>query len=293
MMHRIHPIWPLCWILLVVLSLFSCKEIIDIDTDNAPERLIIYGTYSNEYKRHAIRLTRSAGYFETTPPQGVSGAVVTLYSGDKSIELYELLTEPGTYLMESSRKGVEGQAYRLHVAVDFDGDGEREEFEATSYLPYAAQLDSIAFRKVTLINDMIEIKLYGQLPDNEENYFSLHAARNGRLINDSLDGYFIISEEYLGKKEFDGVACFYLNQKNEETLVQPGDEIELIVDVINKDYADFLSHAQSEAEGSIPFFGGPPANIESNFRSLYNPGQVAVSGFFATYARSTVTRVYE
>lgn len=292
-MNRIRHILPLCWILFLVVSLYACKETIDIDTDNAPERLIIYGTYSNEVKRHAIRLTRSTGYFETTPPRGVSGAVVTLHSGDKSIELYELLTEPGTYLMDTARKGIEGQAYRLHVAVDFDGDGETEEFEASSYLPYAAQLDSIAFRKVTLINDMIEIKLYGLLPDNEENYFSLHASRNGRLINDSLQGYFIISDEHLGKKEFDGVSCFYLNQKNEETLVQPGDVIELTVDVINKDYADFLSHAQNEAEGSIPFFGGPPANVETNFRSLYNPGRVPVSGFFAAYARSTVTRAYE
>ncbi|MDL2208978.1 DUF4249 domain-containing protein [Parabacteroides sp. OttesenSCG-928-O15] len=292
MMNKNH-ILPVCWILLLVGSLFACKETIDIKTDDAPERLIIYGTYSNEYKRHSIRLTRSTGYFVTTPPEGVSGAVVTLHSGDKSLILEELATEPGTYLMDSSRKGVEGQDYRLHVAVDFDGDGEMEEFEAASYLPYAAQLDSISFLKSTLINDMIEIKLYGMLPENEENYISLHALRNNRLINDSLQGFFILSEEYLGKKEFDGVSCFFLNQENEETLVQPGDVIELTVDMINKDYADFLGNAQSEAEGSIPFFGGPPANVETNFKALYNPGRVAVSGFFATYARSTATRVYE
>ncbi|MDL2255823.1 DUF4249 family protein [Parabacteroides sp. OttesenSCG-928-G06] len=291
--HKRNIIYPFLFILLFIGSLFSCKETIFIETDDAPERLVIYGTYSNEVKRHAIRITRSAGYFTTTPSQGVSDAIVTLRSGDKSLQLEELISEPGTYLMDIPRLGIEGETYTLHVAVDFDGDGEREEFEATSYLPYIAQLDSIGFHKSLLIKDMVEIQLYGKLPENEDNNFSLHAYRNNKLLNDSLDGFFIISEEYLDKTEFDGVSCFFLDQSEEETLLQAGDEVMLTVDVINRDYADFLNNAQREAAGSIPFFGGPPANIETNFRAIHNPGKVAVSGFFATYARSTTTRVYE
>lgn len=271
----------------------ACTERIHIETEDAPERLVIYGYITNDTTRHAIRITRSAGYFATTAPVGVSHADVSLVSGSERIPLTESTQTPGLYLTDVNVHGVEGQTYTLNVTLDFDDDGEMESFEAVSTMPYTADLDSITLVPSTLFDNLIEIQLYGKLPPNDRNYFSFHASRNYEVLNDSLSGLFIVSDEYIKQQEFAGLACFYLDQDEDEEQIRPGDLITLRVDILPKDYADFLENARHELGGTNPIFGGPPANLETNIKSVSNPGRVLVSGFFSAYAGREKSRVYK
>ncbi len=289
--HNIFPIIVAIVIGLIILG--SCTHRIHIETDDAPERLVIYGYITNETKQHVISLTRSSGYFATTPSVGVSNAVVNISSSKETFLLTETPKGSGKYITNSEIAGTEGMDYTLKISVDFDEDGLVEEFEANSYLPYAAQLDSIGFKESTLFDDVIEIQLYGSATRNEENYFSFHASKNDTILNDSLDGFFIISDEYLSHNEFKGLSCFYIDQEDEEEMLRPGDIVVLRIDVLTKEYADFLDNAQSEAGGSIPIFSGPPANVETNIREVHNPNNIPIAGFFSAFAGSTATRVFE
>ena len=49
------------------------------------------------------------------------------------------------------------------------------------------------------------------------------------------------------------------------------------VNRIDKGYYDFISQCKSSRDGETPFFGGPPANIVTNF----SPGAV---GYFSAYS---------
>lgn len=276
-----------------LLLLISCTSRIDILTEDAPERLVVYGYVTNTTKQHEIRLTRSSGYFATTKPEGVSDAKIYLLTDEETILLEESSQESGLYLTPDNYTGKEGMTYTLQIALDFDNDGEEESFEAVSTMPYAAPIDSIGFKESTLFDDVIEVQLYGKLPPNDENYLSFHVAINDKIVNDSLSGFFIISDEYIVKDEFYGLSCFYLDQEEEESIVVTGDEVTLYIDILTKEYADFLENAQSESGGSIPIFGGPPANVETNIRSVYNPKQIPISGFFSAFAGNEAKKVYK
>jgi len=295
--HQIHIIKKgLAGLLLPFILIFliiACTARIDIATEDAPERLVIYGYVTNISKQQEIRLTRSSGYFVNTPPEGIKNATVTLSTKDWDIILEESENDSGYYRTPLEFSGEEGETYTLRVSVDFDGDGIQEVFEASSYMPYAAPLDSIHYKESTVFDDVIEILLYGEVPPNEENYFSFHLAINDVMLNDSLSEFFIISDEYLVKDKFDGLSCFYLDQEEEESHLASGDQITLYIHVLTKEYADFLENAANEVGGSIPIFSGPPANVETNIRSIENPNNVPVSGFFSAYAESEAKKTYE
>lgn len=275
-------------------GLFACTHRIDITTEDAPERLVIYGFITNDMTQHSIRITRSSGYFATHKPEGIRDAIVSIRTDKNTLYLIENPNEPGLYQTEGKLAGIEGETYTLYVAVDFDQDGDLEEFEASSYMPFAATVDSIGFRESSVFDHTIEVLLYGRIPEltDGDNYFSFHLSRNDTIVNDSLQGFFILSDEYLEKSEFNGLSCFYMDQEEEDGLLTPGDSVLLRVDVMTKEYATFLDNAREEWEGTNPIFGGPPANVETNIRSLHNPNNIPVSGFFSAYSGSMAGRIY-
>lgn len=280
-----------CIILLA--GIFSCTERIDIRTEDAPERLVIYGYITNDTTSHAIRITRSSGYFTTNPPKGISGAEVTISSGTDVFHLTESPEGSGIYLTEPDVYGKAGATYSLHVSLDFDGNGQREEFEASSYMPYSAIVDSIGFRESTAIDDVIEVLLYGKTAPNEENYFSFHVSRNDKILNDSLKNIIIIGDRYLQQDEFNGLSCFFIDQEEEEEQLSPGDLVTLRVDILTEEYADFLEDASDEVRGSVPLFSGPPANVATNIRPVDNTVTIPVSGFFSAFSSAEARRVFE
>jgi len=279
------------WVSVFFLS--ACTERISIRTEDAAERLIIYGYITTETKSHAIRITRSTGYFATTRPPAISRATVTLSDGENTFLLTEDPDEPGTYLTETNVYGVEGKTYSLYVAVDFDGDGIDEEYEAVSYLPFAAEIDEVGLRPAEYFDDRIEVLFTGRLPDNEENFLSIYLYRNDVWITDSLVNFSIIDDEYIDKKELENVPCYYMDQEKENFVLKNGDKVTLQVNSITEEYARFLEDAQSELHGSNPLFGGPPANIPSNVKARDNRNQTPISGFFSAYSFCQGSTVYQ
>ncbi len=274
-----------------ILCLQACTARIDISTENAPERLVVHGTITSDTMRHAVRITRSASFFATTPPEGISRAEVVITGGGKEFRLTENPLNPGLYETDEDVSGTEGETYELYIRLDFDGDGEPEEYEASSSLPPPPRMDSIGFRR-SVIDDHIEVLLWGGLPDTEANYLSFHLYRNGELMNDSLSGFMVMDDEFLDGKEVAAASCFFLDQEEEEEILTPGDRIAVRLDLIPRDYAEFIWNAQSEIGGTNPIFGGPPANVPTNIRAR-NGAATPISGFFAAYSGRSAGRIYK
>lgn len=290
--YKIKQTISIALLLIIMAMAPACTERISISTEDAPEHLVIYGYLTNDTTAHSIRITRSAGYFATTTPVGVSNAIVEITSDDTIIRLIEKDGEPGLYQTPPDIFGEEGKSYSLYVSVDADGDGVAEEFEADTYMPYASTVDSIQLQQSEVFDDEIEILLYGKIGDNERNYFSFHAYRNQTIVNDSLVGFFIIDDEYIEKKELNGLSCFYLDQEDDRSRLTYGDTVTLRVDILPKDYADFLENAQDQVDGSNPIFGGPPANVETNIRSIVNTNAIPIVGFFSAFTGTQASTVY-
>jgi hypothetical protein len=267
----------------------SCEERININTDASEPRPVIYGYITTDTMRHSVSITRSSDYFSTAAPEGISGAAVVIRQGEESYSMTESTSEPGVYQTDSMA-GQVGRTYTLHVTMDFDGDGQAEEYTAESMLPPVSQLDSIAVQKSAISNHHLEVLVWGRLPEQEENHFNFRLYRNNVIVNDSLQGFSVGDDSFIQRKTIEGIPAFYLSQERESSTLAPGDLITLQIDGITSEYAGFINDAQSERRGSIPMFGGPPANVETNIRSLSG---IRASGFFSAYSINRVSMYYK
>ncbi|MDR1273082.1 MAG: DUF4249 domain-containing protein [Odoribacteraceae bacterium] len=276
--------------------LAACTERVNIRTGEGTRQLAVYGYLTSDTTRHAVTISRSAGYFATTPPEGIPGATVTLSTDDATFRLAEDDRQPGTYLTAPGVFGVSGKSYTLDISLDFDGDGEPEEYRATSYMPLTSAIDSIALRLSPVFKNQVEVLGYGTLPDNEKNFLSFHLYRNGTLLTGSLEDFLVVDDSHFRQKEMTGVLCQLLNQEEEETTLADGDTVTLRVDILTEEYARFIQQAQQELRAANPIFGGPPANVVTNVQCISHPGLTRINGFFTafpTHQKSAIWRAGE
>jgi hypothetical protein len=287
---KIKNIFP--FLLVFAFILGACTERIDIHTDDAPPHLVIYGYITSDTTQHYVKITRSAGYFSTSRPEGISNAVVTIETEGEIILLEESLSEPGLYLTKPDVFGIEGKTYVLNVSLDFDNDGIMEQYTAESYLPFSIRLDSIGLQPSKALTDYIEVLVSGEISAEGKDYYSIHVYRNHHIVNDSLVGFQVYDDEYIDKTTIVETPLYYLNQDDDRSRIYDGDTISLRMDVITKEYADFIINAGTEIQGSIPFFSGPPANVETNIKSFVPDPKIPVVGFFTAYSGRTQSTIY-
>jgi len=275
------------------LFLSACSEQIEINTEASPPQLVIYGYITTDTMQHAVCITRSSSYFTTDKPEGISNAKVSISYDGGVFELKESSEEPGVYLTAPNVYGISGKTYTLHASVDFSGNGKVEKYEATSYLPFPATLDSATVIPSPTVNNNLEVLVWGDMSKENRNHLSFHLFRNGVALTDSLKDFRVIGDDYITNKKFTALPVFSLNTERDKYKFSYGDTIVVQVKNFTTEYADFIGIAQKELLGLIPFFGGPPANILPNIRCLSSDPEIKVSGFFTAYPiRKTYTRYY-
>jgi len=282
------------YILFTLLFLFSCRERIDINTEASPPRVVIYGYITTDTTQQAIRITRSTGYFTTTQPEGISHATISINSDDNEVfPLSESPDDPGLYLTSPDVYGVPGKTYTLHATLDFYGDGNTEEYEASSYLPFPATLDSAAVMPSPVMDKFLQVLIWGNLPEESSNNFSFHLFRNGVAMNDSLRRFQIVQDDYIVGKKLTALPMFQLDPDRDSQKLSLGDTLTVQVESITADYATFIQNAQKELRGPIPLFGGPPANVETNITCVSSGLSPEISGFFTAYSKNRTTTIYQ
>ena len=278
----------------ILFAVASCTERIDIPTiKDAPQQLVIYGYITTDTV--LIRITRSAGYFTTDSPVGVSEAIVTISTDKeepitlKEKEKHDEKYEQGLYFADPGLYGKEGKTYTLNVHLDASS----QQFEASAYLQTIHHIDSIELRWMETPPDfppldMVEVCLFAK-NYSEDNTYSIFVAINDTVVNSTINDFFLIDDAMLREQEdILGVGCYWLNQnprreyQNNEIL-KPGDKVTLNMNAISKEYAAFIRNAQSEISGSNPIFGGPPANVPTNIRRVSPQNGTPALGFFTAF----------
>jgi len=270
------------WILLV-LGLGSCTEIIDIELDPTFQRLVVFGTVTDDSLQHEVQLSLSSDYFSNVPPPPVSGAIVHLESENNSYILRENDTIPGLYVPGEAFRGGLNESYLLRITgVDVDGDGTQEEYRAESRIVTGARVDSI---KVTYFQSPFfsgyQIFMYALDPP-ERNWYSFKIWKNGVLLTKQLSDYFIQADDFYNGTYIYGLPVGFLADDDPEEKAGPGDTITFELNSIDQAYYQFISEAQLEIAGNNPLFSGPPANITSNLDN-------EAKGIFAAYSVQRVS----
>ena len=123
--------------LILFLTVYGCKKIIDVNLRDAAIQIVITGEVTNHPGPYNVNISKTASFNSDNDFPAVSGAVVTITGNGVTDSLRE--TSPGIYATHILH-GKPGKSYSLYVSV------EGKEYTATSVMPQPVQLDSIDFR---------------------------------------------------------------------------------------------------------------------------------------------------
>ncbi len=269
------------FIIAVLISITTaCTEKIDVKLDSTYTRVVVDGNISAGTGVYRVALTKSADYFSNEPVPRVVNATVSVGDGVNTFFLHE--TQKGTsgiYETDSLFIGQVGNTYALHVELAEQIAG-KSSVEATSYLPPVTHLDSIGttFHAEWGPKGIWTIKLFAQEPADEVNYYLFNLYRNGVLLTDTITKKVVSDDKFYNGSYMNGVDVIYLNNDHPWETIFPGDTILLQMSGITKEYFDFINQVQ-QSGFNLPFFTGPPANVQGN---ITNGG----IGFFAAYSNS-------
>lgn len=255
----------LTYIILLSLIAGSCTERVDLKLDESYTRLVVDGTISNDTTRYQVSLSKTADYFYNEPTPRVVNAIVGISNGTDNFPLHE--TEPGKsglYETDSTFSGTIGETYTLSIDLDIPIDNQTF-YTSTSKMMNVARLDSI---QVELQEEwgpkgIWQIKVFAQEPASEVNYYMFHYYRNDTLMTDSIWKVAISDDKYINGSYINGLAAVYINNDNPWETLRLGDKVTLRMSGITKEYYDFIAQVQISGF-NIPFFTGPPANIQGN-----------------------------
>ncbi|MCX6285921.1 MAG: DUF4249 domain-containing protein [Bacteroidetes bacterium] len=266
--------------LLILLLATGCTERINVNLDNSYVRLVVDGGITNDSMQQSVILSKSASYFYNQPPPMVSHAIVTLTDGSFLDTLKEdLPNNPGIYGLAKDFRGVIGKTYSLDIKLP-EVIGNNAEYTSSCKIMKVARLDSIQteFNPDLGKNGHWLIKIYAQEPGDEMNFYLLKYYRNGVLMSDSIQKWSTSDDKYFNGSYIRGLTAFYINNSRTWETLHPGDTVMVQMSGITKEYYDFIQQVQ-QAGYQIPFFSGPPANVEGN---ISNGG----IGFFTAYSNS-------
>jgi len=266
--------------LLIFLLAAGCTERIDVKLDDSYIRLVVDGGITTDTLQRSVTLSKSASYFYNQPPPMVSQATVILTDGSFLDTLKEdLPNRPGRYTLDSNFRGVIGKTYNLVIHLPA-AVGNYTEYLSSCKIMQVPRLDSIKaeFNPNFGKNGVWLVKIYAMEPGDEINFYMLKYYRNGVLMSDSIQKWRTADDKYFNGSYINGLTAFFINNNHPWETLHPGDTLMVQMSGITQEYYYFIQQVQ-QAGYQIPFFSGPPANVEGN---ISNGGV----GFFSAYSNS-------
>ena len=162
------------------LLLASCEDIIEVDLDSIPPKMVIEGSINDLESQVRIKLSTTTDYFKPgeTPP--VSDASVTITDEQGTTTTFEE-TAPGFFLSNPFQV-MENTTYTLEVMA---GD---EYYEAECTMPERVDIDSMSFEPAPIYMDFAEnafqVSCHFEDPEEIDNYYRVKAYVKG----DELSG---------------------------------------------------------------------------------------------------------
>lgn len=265
-------------LLLVLTGLSSCEDVIDIEVQNAPERLVIEasldwakGTSGND---QTIKLSKSTPFFESDKIKIATGAIVTVTDLDSGSLFNFQDQNDGNYVVDNFEPVI-GHTYALEVVYDGQIYQAQETLFAVPELTIVGQSREDGFSE-----DDLEVNLTLTDPQEEGNSYFFKFWKRGDLlpIFEEFDDEFINGNEvdwYLEKEEDD--------ETDEKEAFQPGDTVAIEFYAISPAYKEYLQIMINQI-GGVGIFESIPVAVKGNCINVTNPDNYAHGYFRVTEA---------
>ena len=232
-------------ILFCIFFFSACEEVIVLDLENADKRVIIQAQIDATAMTASVLLNKSNGFYETTIPETISNANVTLTSEDaQTYTLNE--AEAGVYVANDVLATPE-QKFTLSV------ESENETYTASATTPYPVTLDSLSSNVIISPfggEEFISVSAHWTDLAEVQNFYRVRT-----FINDTLlaDTYNLVNDDFTDGEEMN---AFIRNGFEEE------EEVRVKLLSIDKEYYDYFFELSSLDGGTASV---TPFNPQGNF----------------------------
>lgn len=255
--------------ILLILTVFffsACEEVVDVDLNTAPPRLVVDASINwvkgTDGSQQTIKLTMTGSYYENTVPT-VSGATVFVTNSANTV--FDFIETPGTgeYVC-TNFVPVIGETYNL--TVQHDG----QTYTATETLYAAPEISNvIQDNEGGFLNEDIEVRFFFMDNGLENNFYLV------RFDTDVLPypDYDALKDEFFqGNEMFD-----FIDHEDFKT----GDVVGLRLYGVSERYYNYMMILISMVEGGAGSgpFQTPPVNARGNILNPTNEDNFAL-GYF-------------
>jgi len=265
----------ICIILFTFSFLFtSCEEVVDVDLDTAPPKLVIEGSINWEKgtlgNNQMIKLSTTTSYYSNVFP-AVSGAIVTVANSASTI--FNFVENPGTgqYICTNFIPVIDEE---YTITIIYNG----ETFTGKETLKSVASITTIEQETVQLDEEYTQIKAKYNDPANAENHYMYRYKYPSTLLPE----YSVDEDRF-----YNGNVGFSLSLNKDAS---PNDQVEIIHYGISKRYYNYMMQLLSISGNNT---GGPfsttPATVRGNIVNITNPNNYPF-GYFRL--SETDTRTY-
>lgn len=253
--------------------LSSCEDVIEVELNEAPPRLVVEANiniWEDGASSSLIRLTTTAAYFDNNVPV-VTDAVVTITDENGTIYPF-IYSDNGFYVSDLSPQ-LETD-YTLNIIYN------EESYSATEKLYPVVPLELIEQRNDGgFTGEDIELKAFFTDPPEEDNFYYFEGLSER---GDVLDVY---SDEFFNGNRIFG---YYLVED-----LAPGDEVQFNLYGVNEAFHNFMFVLlqQSSNQGSGPF-QTQPATVRGNIINETDSDNFPL-GYFRVSEVSTLNYIVE
>lgn len=250
----------------------SCEKVIEIDLDDAEQKLVIEAEMSSLENQSYVKLSKSLGVSSTEQFEHVSNAAISI-SDDQgnTFNLIEETLNPGTYSV-SGLKTEANRVYNLNVVAD------GQTYTATSASNTVPVLDSLSFVPTSgngfgapageAQNYLIFYHFND--PAGEENYYQFKITNLTDPTKES-GTFYIVSDNLFNGQDY--AAPFFAD------FAEAGDEV--MVELISMDESNYRYLFTLANTLDTSPFSAAPANPASNLSN-------EALGYFGAFAVDTM-----
>jgi hypothetical protein len=265
-------------LILFSLALLGCQEVITVDLQEGPKRLVIEGQIEKIKGRESgyqkIVLSTTSDYFSNRETPRATGAKVLVSDnhGNEFI-MNESPSEPGLYETSDLFARI-GDTYTLHI--DYAGDV----YEGAETLRSVSPIDSIYqyYVEENLFNEKgIRVRIDFTDPPTAGNYYFWEQFRDGEtfITPDPGTRWTIVTSD-----DFFNGQKIYGREPNDQIIYEPGQVAKVRQHAISKNQYDFLFLLYDQATGE-GLYDSPPVPIRGNIQNLTNPDNYPLGYFGA------------
>lgn len=251
--------------LILILSIAGlmtgCEETIQLDLDQTPAKLTIEGQVTNVAGKQFVRITRSAGFYQSGATERIANATVTI--SDDNGEQIQFVHNPigssdsiGYYVPAGNYAGVIGRKYTMTVNVD------GKTYTATDELLKVTAFDSVGyqpnrFRERDEPSDgkILELLMYAIEPKDTEDNYLFKFYRNDSLVYTNETDVYIFNDYGIGER-IDGAPS--------PVYYAVGDKARVEMYSISRNGFLFYNDLVTILNSDGGMFSPPPANPRTN-----------------------------